>query len=878
MNHPALELLEKNSGLKLFFSEIKDRFDRNPKAIQLTWSEFCARLQDPDRNRGDLSFDDYHCLNHNNKEEKEVRSNEKDGPGWIPGKMKSGLGRTKEAVEQITAVVLDIDSGNVDRKIIEHILEKIEYFAHTTYSHKLEKQKWRVIIPLKKSILPDLLPLLFEHFNNLFKGDLDPVGKKPSQLYYYPSCPNDGPFDSFRNVGDLFDPTDFNPPGASAPKPKEPPSKPSKNFKKHFIPKPCKDGERHGVFLSFIGKCLKLGHSRETIIALGKEWNAQNIDKWPDDLLISKVNSIINSDSRNNPERYKPKPWDGLEVPFCFSLSYGGVFLTSTDEKKSPILISSPCWVSAKTRDIDGNSWGVQIEWIDSDNKLHKQAFPKERFHESGNKLAQDLASQGLNIIPGKERIFLNYLGLFDPIKRLLSVSKLGWLEKPMGKLTFILPNQVISNEQNEECVFQPERHSPSTLTIHSKGTLEDWQSNVASLAEDHPYLIFCLSLAFAGPLLKFAGLEGGGFHLFGRSSHGKTTATQMTASVWGCGADPAQAPRYSYVRKWNTTHNGLEGLAAAHNDGILILDEAGTCNAKDFGKVIYDLTGGQGKAAMNSERMMREARSWHSLLLSTGEISSQQKIEDEGKTARAGHLVRLMDIPIHDGIFNKTHRKSNAQLATEIKKNCSLHYGTAGPLFIESLINKFQNFSRLRRFLQSEFEIAKSKFLINGLSPEQNRALQRLALVMVAGKLASSFDIFPFDEEEIKDSLVLIREVWCNELNNISEGFQGIFALREFILTYPGKFQERGVDNKESAREIAGYFDQKDNLYLFTQTAFKEACRGHNIKEVCEELKKQGLLYTNEKARYQCKREIPGLGKRIRFYAIKAEILETEE
>nr|MBC8147935.1 hypothetical protein [Bacteroidota bacterium] len=77
MNHPALELLEKNSGLKLFFSEIKDRFDRNPKAIQLTWSEFCARLQDPDRNRGDLSFDDYHCLNHNNKEEKEVRSNEK---------------------------------------------------------------------------------------------------------------------------------------------------------------------------------------------------------------------------------------------------------------------------------------------------------------------------------------------------------------------------------------------------------------------------------------------------------------------------------------------------------------------------------------------------------------------------------------------------------------------------------------------------------------------------------------------------------------------------------------------------------------------------------------------------------------------------------
>jgi len=69
---------------------------------------------------------------------------------------------------------------------------------------------------------------------------------------------------------------------------------------------------------------------------------------------------------------------------------------------------------------------------------------------------------------------------------------------------------------------------------------------------------------------LGLAGCEGGGLHLLGRSSTGKTTALRLAASVWGRGETPG------FVRAWRATTNGLEGAAAGATDTVLILHELG--------------------------------------------------------------------------------------------------------------------------------------------------------------------------------------------------------------------------------------------------------------------------------------------------------------
>jgi putative DNA primase/helicase len=876
MNTMPSTLIHANSKLEFAFSTVTNRFDKNPKNSKKSWGDFCESFSSPDRSRGKLTFEEYHLLYPTDKQQ---RSDEKDGPGWISAVFNPSEGRSNENVERVTGLVLDIDTGEIKREFIEETLKAFEFFAHTTYSHKPENPKWRVIIPSKSPFSSSQLEGVFNHFNDLFGGILDTCGKRPSQLYYIPSCPFDGPFESFRHPGMLFDPFTLNPnpsrPSTKTPYPTSHTQKPPRSSRS--LPKPCKDGERHGVALSYIGKLIGKEYSYDEVLEKTREWNLTNVDPWPDEILVSKVDGVFSSDQRNNPERHEPKPWEGIEIPYEFNLSLNGVKFIPSDERKSEILISSPSWVSAKTRSIEGKSWGLLVEWIDCDKKHHKQSIPKERFHENGNKLAQDLASQGLDIVPGHERYLLKYLGQFNPKSRITCVPQLGWLENPNGRLIYVLPNQAISSTKNEECVFQPEKHSPSAATIKSKGALEDWQENISYLAQDHPYLIFCLCVSFAGPLLKAAGLEGGGFHLYGRSSHGKTTAAQLAASVWGCGSDPSEAAKLAYVRKWNTTHNGLEALAASHNDGVLILDEAGTCNAKDFGKVIYDVTGGQGKVSLNADRGIRESRSWHILLLSTGEISAQQKIEEEGNTARAGQRLRLMDIPIQDGIFNPNIKNTGSILAQEIKRECSNYYGTSGPAFLEKLIKSYKNFHSLKKMVKGELEKSNKELTIKSLEPEQARALQRLALIKVAGELAVEFDILPFEKEDIKNAIIHIRDVWIKGQDCLSHSLRGINAIRDFIVRHQSRFEDSSNSKSSQIRDLVGYFDKDENLFLFTTEGFKEACKGLNFKEILEDLRGKGLLRINEGHRFTYKKQISGIG-RFRFYAIEGSILEYED
>ncbi|MGE9575463.1 DUF927 domain-containing protein, partial [Escherichia coli] len=50
------------------------------------------------------------------------------------------------------------------------------------------------------------------------------------------------------------------------------------------------------------------------------------------------------------------------------------------------------------------------------------------------------------------------------------------------------------------------------------------------------------------------------------------------------------------YIRSWRATDNGLEGIAARHNDGLLCLDEIAQVDASKAGEIAYMLPNGKGK------------------------------------------------------------------------------------------------------------------------------------------------------------------------------------------------------------------------------------------------------------------------------------------
>ena len=150
------------------------------------------------------------------------------------------------------------------------------------------------------------------------------------------------------------------------------------------------------------------------------------------------------------------------------------------------------------------------------------------------------------------------------------------------------------------------------------------------------------MSVAFAGPLLAWAGAtDGGGFHLVGDSSCGKTTALRVAASVWG-GRD--------FLQRWRATDNALEGLAAAHSDLVLCLDELAQLDPKVAGESAYMLSNSAGKVRATRTGAARPRLTWRLLFLSAGEVGLAEHMSEAGRRTRAGQELRMVDLPADAG------------------------------------------------------------------------------------------------------------------------------------------------------------------------------------------------------------------------------------
>ena len=260
---------------------------------------------------------------------------------------------------------------------------------------------------------------------------------------------------------------------------------------------------------------------------------------------------------------------------------------------------------------------------------LHTHAVSDATLHGDPKALCAELASRGLEITTTKHRSHLiHYLNQDDNPHRVTEVPTTGWHEVG-GERIFALPEQIVGTVKGEKVIV---RGASANLPFERQGTLADWKAGVGSLVVGHARAVFEISAALAGPLLNSLGMEGGGFHLYGRSSMGKTTFVKAAASVWGRGAsDPG------FVRSWRSTANHLEAIAALHTDTILPLDELGVVDAKEAAPVVYSLTGGVGKGRANRDGCARRSLTWRVIILSTGEIRLADKLIEERRKPRVG-------------------------------------------------------------------------------------------------------------------------------------------------------------------------------------------------------------------------------------------------
>ena len=482
--------------------------------------------------------------------------------------------------------------------------------------------------------------------------------------------------------------------------------------------------------------------------------------------------------------------------------------------------LCSPLLIEATTRDVHGSNYGRLLCYY-VEGQWKRWNMPMSLLGGDIAELRRELLRSGVLLANHNPRRLADYLSALQPRRKVRAALEVGWHGR-----AFVLPDRV---HGAQDIFFQSE--TPMVAEFSRRGTLADWQQQVASLAVGNPPLAFVISAAFAAPLLQLAGMEGGGIHLLGISSCGKSTAQQAGVSVWG-------PP--TLKRSWHGTHNGLEAAAAESNDLPLFLDELGECPPREVGRVVYALGNGTGKARANARGHARTVRRWRTLLISSGEKSLATVLAEAGERATAGQSVRLLSIPVEDfrwGSFDALHNHPDARhLADHLKAASATHYGTAGEAWLRWLTGEAApDVGERLRELQDAFPAS------NG---QQARAGRVFALIALGGELATEAGILPWPRGE---ALAAARELWQrwiahhgqgpNELRQVVESLQGFIgrhADRVENLDLPG-------DERRAIYDRAGW--KKGDSYYLLPAVFREAIQGVEEQLARRLLKEAGLL-----------------------------------
>jgi uncharacterized protein (DUF927 family) len=562
------------------------------------------------------------------------------------------------------------------------------------------------------------------------------------------------------------------------------------------------------------------------------------------------------------------------EVSEQFEVTNSGVFCTRFGHKlrKSRTRICSRLDVLKQTRDDRGEGWGRLLRWRDREDREHIWSMPMSLLAGSGEEYRARLLDGGLEIEPGGKarELLTTYIQTAGCDEQARCVSKLGW----HGDV-FVLPDTAIgASADQDQFIYQSAVEADHHFRVH--GSCEDWKREIGSLCSGNSRLTFAVCLAFAAPLLLPSETESGGFHIWGPSSLGKSTALMVAGSVCGGGG------RNGYVESWRTTANALEAFAELHNDCLACLDEISQVNAPDAVEALYMLANGQGKGRMSKAISLRRRLSWTILILSSGEITLREHAETARKHSRAGSEIRLANIPADAGasmgLFENLHCfPTAAAFAGHLKEVAKKYYGSPIREFLKRVAEDRPGVDEgirtsIERFVGDE--------ILSGSSAEVLRVARRFALAAAAGEIATGFGLTGWRNGEATRAIDRCLKAWLAARGSMgpSDIDAGISQVRAFIEAHGASRFQSSEHTEEKVIDRAGFLKRGDGgkvtHYFFLPEKFREVCAGFQHEVIAKALLERGLLDTDGKGRLQKKPRIAEFGTSVRVYAINAAIL----
>ncbi len=426
----------------------------------------------------------------------------------------------------------------------------------------------------------------------------------------------------------------------------------------------------------------------------------------------------------------------------------------------------------------------------------------------------------------------------------------------------YIMPDGEIIGTPENPVLFSGRSSAAAGYTV--SGSAKSWRDNVARLAFGNYSMMTGIGAALAAPLIGLVGADGFGIHFYEQSSAGKTTTANVASSLYG---NP------DLLRlTWYGTALGLANEAAAHNDGLMPLDEVGQgADPVSVSQSAYALFNGVGKLQGAKDGGNRDLKRWRTVAISTGEMDLETFIATSGRKTKAGQLVRLLNIPLSKAV--RFHDYQNGkQHADALKDAYQHHHGAAGREWIKWLADHQQQAIKTVRDCESRWR----NLIPSDYGEQVHRVAARFAILEAALLLGEV--VTGWDAQTCRDAIQHSYNAWLREFGTGNKEHQQIIEQTEAFLNAYGLSRFAPFPYSPAdlpIKDLAGYRQRGEHdespmiFYTFPATFEKEIACGFNAKQFAEVLKKAGMLTPPNSGRgYQ--RKSPRIqGRQINVYVL---------
>lgn len=529
-----------------------------------------------------------------------------------------------------------------------------------------------------------------------------------------------------------------------------------------------------------------------------------------------------------------------LAENFNFICTTKGVYLKKVDKATGEIeqiYICRAIYIKETIRMLDTKDMFWKVCFYCNDG-WQEETIAREDITESR---ITSLIRKGADVGGSNTKVILDYLfGIERNVPCIFHFKYLGW--QMVNKRLVFAHSKLLLEEGSIPSTYA------GNYNVCKKGSYKKWQDVLLKHLDDSYELQLALCFGFSAVINGFINQKLGIhadsllFHISGNSTTGKTSAAIVAVSGFG---DPKEGGK-SLIQSFNGTDNALTNMLSKNNGVPIVCDETSISQmpTQKLVNVLYTWAKNIEKARLNKNSEMRERNEWSTSIITTGEGSLVDSInQNEGIRARLFEFRNLQ--------WTKSAKQSD-----ELVKVLSTNYGHGVEPFIKE-INSMSPHS-FHKMWETETQLMmslmpKSKF--------NNRIGKKFAILLMTAKLLNKVFDFNLHIDKITE-LLLAQETESIEERAIADKVQE--DLVEWLTMNQSKFYINKVNGPMN--EIWGRLDidnaEGKTMAYILPLQFKKFLKTYGYSDrlvVLRELQNLNMIIS-DKGKYQTRRVVRGI------------------